>query len=68
MTKVSKLIWENKKIIKIFPFKNLVALIYPCPTKRQFLSLIGSVYESLGHINTFVFRLKVLFQMVRRES
>ena len=36
--------------------------------KKQLLSFIAPVYDSLGLINPFVFRLKVLFQMVCREN
>ena len=36
--------------------------------KNQLLSFIAPVYDSLGLINPFVFRLKVLFQMVCKEK
>ena len=36
--------------------------------KNQLLSFIAPVYDSLGFINPFVFRLKVLFQMVCKEK
>ena len=62
------LIWEKQKDNIIFSFKKLVALIYPCPTKRQLLSFIASIYDHLGLINPFVLRLKVLFQIVCREA
>ena len=62
------MIWEKQKDNITFSFKNLVALICPCPTKRQLLSFIASIYDPLGLINPFVFRLKVLFQMVCREK
>ena len=59
--KVLGLIWEKQKDNITFSFKNLVALIYPCPTKKQLLKFIASVYDLLGLINPFVVRLKVLF-------
>ena len=62
ITKVLGLIWEKHKDIT-FTFQNLVALICPCPTKRQLLSFIASISHPLGLINSFIFRLKVLFQM-----
>ena len=68
MTKVLGLIWEKQKDNITFSFKNLVALIYQHPTKRQLLSFIASVYDHLGLINPFVFRFKVLFQMVCRKK
>ena len=37
-------------------------------TKRQLLSFIASIYVPLGLINPFIFRLKVLFQMVCRQK
>ena len=36
--------------------------------KNHLLSFIAPVYDSLGLINPFVFRLKVLFQMVCKEK
>ena len=36
--------------------------------KNQLLSFVAPVYDSLGLINPFVFRLKVLFQMVCKEK
>ena len=36
--------------------------------KNQLLSFIAPVYDSLGLIDPFVFRLKVLFQMVCKEK
>ena len=36
--------------------------------KNQLLSFIAPVYDSRGLINPFVFRLKVLFQMVCKEK
>ena len=36
--------------------------------ENQLLSFIAPVYDSLGLINPFVFRLKVLFQMVCKEK
>ena len=51
-----------------FSFRNLVALIYPRPTKRQLLSFIASVYDPFGLIDPFVFRLKFLFQILCREK
>ena len=63
ITKVLGLIWEKHKDIT-FTFQNLVALICPCPTKRQLLSFIASIYDPLGLINPFTFRLKVLFHDV----
>ena len=61
-TKVLGLIWEKQKDNITFSFKNVVALICLCPTKRQ--GFIASVYDPLCLINPFVFRLKVLLQMV----
>ena len=55
LTKVLGLIWEKQKYIT-FSFKDCVALIRPCPTERQLLSFIASVYDPLGLINPFVFR------------
>ena len=46
----------------------MVALIYPFLTKKQLLSFIASAYDLFGLINAFVFRLKVLCQMVCREK
>ena len=46
----------------------MVALICPCPTKRQLLSFIAFIYDLLGLINPCIFRLKVLFQVVCREK
>ena len=68
VTMVLGLIWERQKDNITFLFKNLVALIYPYPTKRQLSSFIASVYNPLGIINPFVIHLKVLFQMVCREK
>ena len=45
VTKVLGLTWEKQKDNITFSFKNLVPLIYPCPTKRQLLSFIASVYD-----------------------
>ena len=61
VTKMLGLISDKHKDNITFLFKYLVALIYPCPTKRQLLSFIASVYDPLGLINPFVFCLKVLF-------
>ena len=36
VTKVLELIWEKQKDSTTFLFKNLVALICPCPTKINF--------------------------------
>ena len=36
VTKVLGLMWEKQKDNFTFSFKNLVALIYPCPTKNNF--------------------------------
>ena len=68
VTKVLGLICEKQKENITFSLQNLVALIYPCPTKRQLLSFIASVYDPLGLFNPFVFCLKVLFQMLCREK
>ena len=65
-TNVLGLIWEEHKDNITFSFKNLFALICPCPTKRQLLSFITSTYDPLGLINPFIFPLKVLFQMMCR--
>ena len=61
VTKVLGLIWENQKDTFTFLVRNLVALIYPCLTKRLLLSFIVSVCNPLGLVNPFVLRLKVFF-------
>ena len=58
VTKVSELIWEKQKDNITFSFENLIALIYPCPTKRQLLSFIASIYDPFGLINPFTFLFK----------
>ena len=64
VTKALGLIWDIHKDNITFAFQNSVALICPCPTKRQLLSFIASIYDPLGLINPFTFRLKVLFHDV----
>ena len=66
VTKVLGLIWEKQKDNITFWFKNLVALIYSCPAER--ITFIASIYDPLGLINPFIFRLKVLFPMACREK
>ena len=61
----NKLLQECNNIIK--EQLNSVVLICPCPTKRQLLSFIVSIYDPLGLINPFTFRLKVLFHDVQRK-
>ena len=68
VTKVLGLIWKKHKDNITFSFKNLIALICPCPTQRQLLSFIASIYDPFGLINPFIFRLKVLFQILCREK
>ena len=68
VTKVLGLIWKKHKDNITFSFKNLVALVCPRPTQRQLLSFIASIYDPFGLINPFIFRLKVLFQMLCREK
>ena len=45
-TRVLGLTWGKQKDNITFLFKNLVALIYPCPGKRQLLSFVASVYDT----------------------
>ena len=68
VTKVLGLIQDKDKDNITFAFENLVALICPCPIKRQLLSFIASIYDPLGLIKLFFFHLKVLFQMMYREK
>ena len=53
VTKVLRLKWEKQKDNIKFLFKNLVAFIYLCPTKRQPLTSIAPVYHSLDLINPY---------------
>ena len=48
-----RLKWEKQKDNIKFLFKNLVAFIYLCPTKRQPLTSVAPVYHSLDLINPY---------------
>ena len=58
VTKVLGLIRDKHKDNITFTFQNLVALIFPCPAKRQLLSFIASIYDRLGYypIRSFPFK------------
>ena len=63
LTKVLGLWWDKRDDSIIFKFNDFPSAKL-VPTKRELLSFIASIYDPLGLINPFVFRLKVLFQQV----
>ena len=61
-TKVLGVLWDKNADNIVFNFDDLLSSTKLVPTKRELLRFIASIFDPLGLINHFVFRLKLLFQ------
>ena len=61
-TKVLGVMWDKVSDEFIFNLQD-IASSTKVPTKRELLSIIASVYDPLGILNPFIFKLKELFQL-----
>ena len=59
--KVLGILWNKKSVEIIFNFGKYLKLTKDIPKKRDLFSFLASIYDPLGLLNPFVFRLKTLF-------
>ena len=59
--KVLGILWNKKSVEIIFNFGKHLKLTKDIPKKRDLFSFLASIYDPLGLLNPFVFRLKALF-------
>ena len=62
--KVFGVLWNKNSDENVFNFEKHLKLTKDIPTKRDLLSFSASIYDPLGLLNPFAFRLKALFQKV----